>query len=108
MYPLSMATENYRKAFEIATTTAVEEMHTGFIGSEHLLYAFLRLPECEAYKILTEAGVTLEGYRKVFAPATFQTKGGKGVTPNTEKMYNRAVEEAQKEGLPATTAHVLY
>ena len=108
MYPLSMATENYRKALEIAATAAVEEVKTEFIGSEHLVYAFLRLPECEAYKILTAAGVTLEEYKKIFVPATYQTKGGKAMTPNTQKMYNRAVEEAQKEGLPATTAHVLY
>ena len=108
MYPLSMATENYRKAFEIATTSAAEVTETVFIGSEHLLYAFLSLPECEAYKILAEAGVTLEAYNKVFIPATLNAKGGKGVTPNTERMYNKAVEAAQKEGLPATTAHVLY
>ena len=37
MYPLSMATENFRKALEIATKSAVEEMETAFIGSEHLL-----------------------------------------------------------------------
>ena len=58
MYPLSMATENFRKALEIATKSAAEETETIFIGSEHLLYAFLSLPECEAYKILAEAGVT--------------------------------------------------
>ena len=108
MYPLSMSTENYRKALELAAKTAVEEVQTEFIGSEHLLYAFFLLPECEAYKILAEAGVSFEEYKKVFVAATFQTKGGKGVTPNTVKMYNRAVEAAQKEGLPATTAHVLY
>ena len=108
MYPLSMATENYRKAFEIAAKCAVEETETEFIGSEHLLYAFLRLPECEAYKILADAGVSFEAYKRVFIPATLKAKGVKGVTPNTEKMYNKAVEAAQKEGLPATTAHVLY
>ena len=108
MYPLSLSPENYRKALELAAKAAVEEVKTEFIGSEHLVYAFLLLPECEAYKILTDAGVTPDDYKRVFVPATYQTKGGKGVTPNTEKMYNRAVEEAQKEGLPATTAHVLY
>ena len=108
MYPLNMATENYRKALELATKAAVEEVKTEFIGSEHLVYAFLLLPECEAYKILTEAGVTLEEYKNIFVPATYKTKGGKLMTPNTQKMYNRAVEAAQKEGLPATTAHVLY
>ncbi len=108
MYPLSMATENYRKALEYAAYAAAEVVQTDFIGSEHLIYGFLRHNECEAYKILTESGVDFEEYCKIFIPATKGTKGGKGMTPNTQKMYDHAVEAAMAEGLPTTTAHVLY
>ena len=108
MYPYSMATEIYNKAMEIAVQTAAEVVFTDFIGSEHLLYAFLSVPESEAYKILTEAGVSLDDYKQQFVPATKNTKGGKGLTPNTQKMYNRAIEAAQAEGLLASTAHMLY
>ena len=108
MYPYSMATEIYNKAMEIAVQTAAEVVFTDFIGSEHLIYAFLSVPESEAYKVLTEAGVSLDDYKQQFVPATKNTKGGEGLTPNTKKMYNKAIEAAQAEGLLASTAHVLY
>lgn len=108
MYPYSMATEIYNKAMEIAVQTAAEVVFTDFIGSEHLIYAFLSVPESEAYKVLTEAGVILDDYKQQFVPITKNTKGGEGLTPNTKKMYNRAIEAAQAEGLLASTAHVLY
>ena len=107
MYPLSMATENYRRALDEAAKVAAEEVKTDYIGSEHLIYGFLKVPQCEAYKILTEAGVRLGAYADVFIPATRGTKAGEGMTPNTQKMFDRAVEEAQAEGLLASTAHVL-
>ena len=108
MYPYSMATEIYNKAMEIAVQTAAEVVYTDFIGSEHLIYAFLSVPESEAYKVLTAAGISLDDYKQQFVPATKNTKGGEGLTPNTKKMYNRAIEAAQEEGLLASTAHMLY
>ncbi len=108
MYPYSMATEIYNKAMEIAVQTAAEVVFTDFIGSEHLIYAFLSVPESEAYKVLTGAGVSLDDYKQQFVPVTKNTKGGEGLTPNTKKMYNKAIEAAQAEGLLASTAHMLY
>ena len=108
MYPYSMATEIYNKAMDIAVQTAAEVVFTDFIGSEHLIYAFLSVPESEAYKVLTGAGVSLDDYKQQFVPVTKNTKGGEGLTPNTKKMYNKAIEAAQAEGLLASTAHVLY
>ena len=108
MYPHTMATEIYNKAMDIAVQTAAEVVFTDFIGSEHLLYAFLSVPESEAYKILTDAGISLDDYKQQFVPVTKNTKGGEGLTPNTKKMYNKAIEAAQAEGLLASTAHVLY
>ena len=98
MHPLSMTTENYRKAFEIATKTAVEEVQTGFIGSEHLLYAFLHIPECEAYKILLSVGVSKEKYQAIFRERVDRTFEGNGLTVRTKKMYDAAVYMAEEDG----------
>ncbi len=108
MYPFSMATEYFRKAWDIAVKAAGELVKTDFIGSEHFLYAFLNVPECEAYGILTGAGIEPDDFAAIFVATTTGTKGGTGLTSNTQKMYDRAVESAQLDGLPATTAHVLY
>ncbi len=109
MRPLSCATENLRKALDIATHAAMELVGTDFIGSEHLIYAFLMLPECEAYGILTGAGVDPNEYAQTFL---VRTKGvsisSAGFTPNTQKMYDRAVEMAERQGMLASTAHLLY
>ncbi len=108
MNPFSMSTENLRKAYDLAAKVAVEVVETDFIGSEHFLYAFLHLPECEAYSILTQAGVDADDYARDFIRATKGAKAGKGLTPNTQAMYERAVLSARQEGLPASTAHLLY
>lgn len=108
MHPFSMATENLRKAYDVAAQAAVEFVQTDFIGSEHLLYAFLQLPACEAYGVLTGAGVDPDEYAQAFLKTTKGTKGGQGLTPNTQAMYERAMFAARKDGLPASTAHMLY
>ncbi|MBQ8229660.1 MAG: ATP-dependent Clp protease ATP-binding subunit [Clostridia bacterium] len=108
MYPLSKTTENFRKAFQIANEVAAEIAETNFIGSEHFIYAFLQLPECEAYKILISAGVDKERYQVLFKTNIDVNYSGVGMTPNTQKMYDRAVEDADKEGMLAGTAHMLY
>ncbi len=105
--PFENATENLRKAYDLAIKTAAELVETTFVGSEHLLYAFLHLPECEAYGILTSVGVDPDEYARAFIKATKGTKGCKGLTPNTQAMYERAVLAAREDGLPASTAHML-
>ena len=108
MYPLSKATENFRKAMTLANKAAAEIACTDFIGSEHFIWAFLSLPECEAYKILNAAGVTKESYELRFKAGVDASYQGKGLTPNTQKMYDRAVEAAEAHGMLAGTAHMLY
>ncbi len=108
MYSLSMATENFRRALEIAQKAAAEVAGTDFIGSEHLIYAFLSLPECEAYKILVSCGVSKAQYEAMFKGNVDTKYSGVGLTPNTQKMYNRAVEAAAADDMKAGTAHVLY
>jgi len=108
MYPIEMATEYYKEVREKAVMAAAE-LGTEFIGSEHFIYAFFQVEGCEAYKILKTAGADAEEYERIFYRRTKGTKASvKGTTPNMEKMFNLAVEAAQKEGLLASTAHVLY
>ncbi len=108
MQPLSLATENLKNAIVLATKAAGEVVYTDFVGSEHLVYAFLQIPACEAYHVLTENGVTLADYEREFFSIVKGLKGASGLTANTQKMYDRGAEEAQRDGLPVTTAHILY
>lgn len=108
MYSLSMATENFRRALELAGQAAAEVAGTDFIGSEHFIYAFLSLPECEACKILVSSGVSKQKYEDLFRGNVDTKYTGVGLTPNTQKMYDRAVDAASEEGMKAGTAHVLY
>lgn len=108
MYPLSKATENFRKAMTLANKAAAEVVGTEFVGSEHFIWAFLALPECEACKILVSAGVSKEAYERRFQAGVDASYVGKGLTPNTQKMYDRAVDAASAEGMLAGTAHMLY
>ena len=107
MYPLSKSTENFRKALEIANRTAAE-LGTTFVGSEHFIYAFLCLPECEAYKILAREGVCKEEYGALFTKSVNKAFQGQGLTTRMQQTYDRAVEQAEADGLSAGTAHMLY
>ncbi|MBQ2769083.1 MAG: ATP-dependent Clp protease ATP-binding subunit [Clostridia bacterium] len=109
MYPWSSkVTKNFEKALEVANMAAAEIVGTTFVGSEHFIYAFLSMPSCEAYRILAGAGIGKDLYEKWFIDRVDRTYKGKGMTPNTERMFNRAVEAAEKEGMLAGTAHMLY
>ncbi|MBQ8406052.1 MAG: Clp protease N-terminal domain-containing protein, partial [Clostridia bacterium] len=108
MHFLSMATENLRLAFELAGQTATDVVGTDFIGSEHFIHAFLSLPECEACKILLSSGVSKQKYEQIFRSNVDTKYTGVGLTPNTKKMYDRAVEAATDEGVKAGTALLLY
>ena len=108
MHPLSSWTENFRKAMSLANMAAAEIVNTYFIGSEHFIWAFLALPDCEAYKILTAAGVTKEKYEVKFRAGVDASYQGNGMTPNTKKMYDRAVDAALQDNMLAGTAHMLY
>ena len=65
MYPLEKWTPNFIKSFKKAGVIAANS-GTSFIGTEHMIYAFLCTPECEAYKVLVAEGVTCERYGSFF------------------------------------------
>ena len=108
MYPLSKATQNLNAAFKLANKTAAEIAETNFIGSEHFIFAFLNMPKSEAGKILLQGGVDKEKYERLFLKNVDKKYTGTGMTPNTQKIYDKAVEAAMKKGALAGTAHMLY
>ena len=108
MYPLSKATQNLNAAFQLANKTAAEIAETNFIGSEHFIFAFLNMPKSEAGKILLQGGVDKARYERLFLQNVDKKYQGKGMTPNTQKMFDKAVEAAMQKGALAGTAHMLY
>lgn len=107
MYPLSKSTKNFKLALDIANQTAAE-LATSFVGSEHFVYAFLCIPECEANMVLASEGVTREEYGSLFTKKVDKNYQGQGLTPRMRQTYDRAVEHAEEDGLLAGTAHMLY
>ena len=85
------------------------EANTQFVGSEHFIYAFLCVPECEAYKILAGEGLNESEYGAYFQHSVDTNYQYKGFTERMQGVYNRAVEAAKADGMDgAGTAHVLY
>lgn len=107
MKPITNATENFKKALEIAGFTSTR-LGIKYIGSEHFLYAFLCIPECEAYKILSREGVRKEEYGKMLTFVADKSYTEQGITLRMQKTYDKAVDEARKDGSLAGTAHMLY
>ncbi|MBR4943112.1 MAG: ATP-dependent Clp protease ATP-binding subunit [Clostridia bacterium] len=107
MYPLTRATNNFRKALNVASVTAAQ-LNTSFIGSEHFIYAFLCVPECEACKILMGEGIDKTEYGSLLTHGVDKNYQGRGMTPRMQKIYDKAVEAAEADGLPAGTAYMLY
>ena len=107
MYPLSRASENFRKALQICNEITVEKGAT-YVGSEHFIYAFLSMPNCTAYGILSSEGVTKNEYEEVFFKHIDLKSKHEGLTRRTQQMYDRAVLLAEDADMLAGTAHMLY
>ncbi len=107
MKSLSNATDIFKKALEIAEYTTAR-LGISYIGSEHFIYAFLCVPECEAYKILAREGVCKEEYGKLLSLYADKTYTVKGVTTRMQTAYDSAVELAKRDGVLANTAHMMY
>ncbi|MBQ8685714.1 MAG: ATP-dependent Clp protease ATP-binding subunit [Clostridia bacterium] len=107
MYPLTKASENFRKALKIANEITVQK-GASYVGSEHFIYAFLCLPECTAYGILASEGVTKNEYEDIFFAKIDKNSKYDGLTRRTQKMYDRAVILSEDTETLAGTAHMLY
>lgn len=105
---LSKLSENLKKAREAATLVAAE-YGVSYVGSEHLIYAFLHMPDCAAYGILASEGASFEEYKEIFVHALEKNSPVNGLTPRTKEMFLHAVKFAQAFGDEvAGTEHFLY
>lgn len=84
-----------------------------YIGTEHLILGMLHVPNCKAYKILTDAGVDKQDYLQYFFQLVNRDSTTEGYTPNTKQIiFETAREIALKNSvnprnLSVTAEHVL-
>ena len=107
MYPLHRSSKTFQEALEIANSITVEK-GARYVGSEHFIYAFLNLPTCGAYQILTACGVDKNRYASVFFKNIDQNSEHDGLTRRTQQMYDTAVLLAEDKSKKAGTVHMLY
>lgn len=90
-------TTHLSQVWKIAEDSA-ELYKTQYIGSEHLLLAFLCVNDCSAAKLLNAAGVTLEKYRDSFRRAIQHCGSFRGISPRTRKVFDDAAGYAFDAG----------
>ena len=93
MFPYDHFSENLKNVLETAKKVAAF-YETDYIGSEHILFAILNLPDTRACKILHECGVQEAMYRKKFVAGLEKNTGINGFTARTKDMMSKAYEFA--------------
>ena len=101
-------TINLQKAIKVSSEAA-KHFGSSYIGSEHILFGILNVPECRACKLLKAAGVNEGAYRAVFVRSLDKNTKVAGFTPRTKNMFERACEFALCDGAGAMvgTEHML-
>ena len=95
-------TENLNKAMKIATDVSAKS-GVSYVGSEHLIYAFLSMPDCVAYRILTEK-IRFADYSDLFLRHLDKNISAQGFTPRTKEMFLRAADLASRSGFCGLSA----
>lgn len=95
--------QNLQKVIRVSEEAAAR-YGTYYIGSEHLLFALLNVPECRACKILMQGGVNKTDYARIFARALDKRLHMDGLyTPRTKGMFDKACELAfEHDGVGAS------
>lgn len=98
---------NYSEKLKVILCGAeklAEIFKSSYIGSEHLVFAMLNLPECAAYKILSAQGISAKDFEDYFARSIDSSSTFKGFTPRSKII----IQEAEDIGKPVTrTDHLL-
>ena len=100
---LNRFTDNLQQVISIAEESAVV-YGTGYIGTEHLVFAMLNCPDCTANKILTSCGVSEPVFRDWFVRSIDRRSGAKGYTPRTKGVVQRTIEISIDDNGAATLA----
>ena len=93
MYDFDKFSINLQKAVKLSVDSA-KYYGSGYIGSEHLLFGILNVPECRACKILRAAGVKESAYRTAFVRSLNKNTSITGFTPRTKGIFEKAYEFA--------------
>lgn len=99
-------TGNLKTAIDKANWVSAQN-GVAYVGSEHLIYAFLSMQNCVAYRILSPK-VQFSAYENAFIRHLDKNETTKSLTPRTKNILFRAVELASKEREKAGTAHFLF
>ena len=84
--------DHLHRAVEIAKETA-QLYGTAYIGSEHILYGILCVPESAGGKALIASGVKLSAYKQAFKRSLNHNAKIVGLfTPRTKRVFELAVE----------------
>ncbi|HIY96505.1 MAG TPA: ATP-dependent Clp protease ATP-binding subunit [Candidatus Borkfalkia excrementigallinarum] len=93
MYDFNKFSINLQKVIKLSVDAA-KFYGTTYIGSEHILFGILNVPECRGCKILSAAGVREPAYRSAFVRALDKRVKISGFTPRTKSMFDKASEFA--------------
>ena len=93
MYDFNKFSINLQKAIKLSVDAA-KYYGSSYIGSEHILFGILNVPECRACKILRAAGVREPEYRAVFVRTLDKRLKLSGFTPRTKNLFDKACEYA--------------
>ena len=98
---------NARKAMQMARSISTRYGCT-YIGSEHILYGLLSVPDGVAKTILTDAKVDVKRYGYYFEKTLDKSVNIVGLTPRAKNMFERAMEFSLNEGASFIgTEHIL-
>ena len=102
MYDFHQFTPNLQKAVKLSLEAA-KYYGSSYIGSEHILFGILNVPESRACQILQAAGVREQDYRAAFVRTLNKSVKLSGFTPRTKNMFDKACEFAiQRDGAGAS------
>ncbi len=105
----SNISEHLSDAIKISYEIA-KHYKTGYIGSEHIMFAMLCVTNSTASRLLTEAGVKLEDYRAKFRHSLVHESPVQEFTPRTERIFGLARElsvQSEEANPIMGTEHVL-
>jgi len=103
---MSNLSANTEKVLDAANGASIE-YGAVYIGTEHLIYGFLCVPDCQAAKLLSAYGVTLDNYAPLFARTIDPRVTAEGMTARTKTLFRKALKQAEDMGMVTGTAHVL-
>ena len=98
--------ENLKKVLSVANKATIEN-GTVYVGSEHLLYGFLSVPECQAYELLTACGMTKSIYEPHFVRTIDPKAQEEGMTFKTKNIFRKALVQAEGMGMKTGSLHLL-